>query len=144
MANTGRTVGEAKFYSIYPGEEIDEALTHVKKNMKYHPDKIDDSTVDAKLDINTLTDNGNHYVMHYTNSYDDTLSGKQICVTVINFDDHIRQSYVCEGEVVKRVYDRANDTWSEWKKDSSYIIAEAGEEVHPTKPTIIFQKVQTN
>lgn len=141
MADNGRAVGEAKYYSAYPGEETDEALAYTKKNMKYHPDHIADSTVDAKLNLNDLTDNGNYFVVHYTNSYDDTLSGKQIRVTVINFDDHIRQSYVYEGEIVERFYDQANTTWSAWKKRSPYIIAERGEEPHPTKPTVIFQKV---
>ena len=133
-------IREAKYYSQYSGESIDEAIAYIKKLMQNSPDHIVDSTVDAKLDLNTLVDDGNYYVQHFKNSYDDTLSGKQIKVTVINFDNHIRQNYVCEGENVERVYDRTSSTWSAWKKESPYIISKKGQNQHPTKPTIIFQE----
>jgi len=140
MAESSINQREAKYFSSYTGEEIDETITYVRKMMTDSPDHIVESTVDAKIDLNTMVEKGNYFIQYYTNSYDDTASGDQIKLTVIVLDEEIRQIYTYLGKTVTRIYDKTKKTWGAWCIDAEFIIAEKGETIHVTKPTIVFQK----
>lgn len=134
-----------KFFSKFTGEEFDEAIEYILSLKADREFKIIGLTVDDKVDLNTLKEEGLYIIHYYYNSYDDTRSSNKIEVSVFNINSEIIcQRYDLKGDTVQRYYDVTEDIWSEWAPVKNILSVDYNEEVSVGKPTLVLRHYDGN
>ena len=134
----------AKYFSVYTGEDIDDAVTWVKNHQRVSTAKILESSFENKIDLNTLRDEeGRFTIAYYYHSKDDT-STKTINLDVIFVnDDLVIQRYELNGLVAQRSYYRAARAWTVWNFVKTFILADENEDIEVGTDTLVFRNINT-
>lgn len=132
---------EEKYFSKFEGKEIDHSVDYTQSLENGSTFKIVGTSVDLKVDLNTLTKPGIYIVHYYENSKDDTKSSLPIKLTVFYIDENtVGQKYELNSRTVSRTCDKQTSTWTEWEFTSiNTLFVEGNTKVSVSDNTLIFR-----
>ena len=135
----------SKYYAKFSGQELDKAIEYILKFKNEFGVTIIGSTIDTKVDLNTLKEDGVYVIHYYENSYDVTLSSSRIELQVFRINsDILCQRYDSRGDTVQRYYSESDMTWSEWAPVKNILSVEEDEVVSVGKPTLVLRHYNGN